>query len=224
MGTLLTSVNFVDIDAVYEAILNDISSAAYDEAARSLELTRATYWIQRDLRVVLTMWEGAHIDTFLERLGSSTNPFLGRWRGLLRLWSGPEEADHFWEASRHRLLCWGTEEQGAESEVTIWRDTAFVDLYRQESLDFEHNPSMRKLLDRVRRDQGFTRIETWHQEVNGEDIVLTLVEAHDLKAAMSRLAAEDNELDKRLMNLVRAALVKASAPPRAAQLFARWQA
>jgi hypothetical protein len=79
-------------------------------------------------------------------------------------------------------------------------------------------------MDRVRGRQGFTRIETWHQQTNGDDVVLTLIEAHDLQSAMGQLMAEDNRLDKRLMKVMRSSLLQGQSPPPAAKLLARWHA
>ena len=223
IGTLLTFANLVETDAFCEALLNDISSASYDEAHRSLGLTRISLWIQRDPDALITMWEGRDVETVLERYAASSNPFLGKWRGHFRVWSGPQEAESFWDASHHRLLSWATDEEGAESEVTVYRDPIQVEAYRRFCLDLRQ-PALMGILDRVRRRQGFTRIETWHQRSNGNDVVLTVVEAHDLNAAIAQLRAEDNELDERVMKLVRNTILQTASPPTVAKLLARWRA
>lgn len=224
IGTVMTSVNLLDVKALCEALLRDLSNGAFDDVYRTMGLARVTWWIGRDPDAAVTMWEGSNIDELLEGFGTSRHPLMAKWRGLLRIWSGPEEANGFWEASRHRLLSWATEEEGAESEVMVFQDPRQVEMYRQQSLDFQQDPSLRRLLDRVRREQGFTRIETWHQRTSENDTVLTLVEAHDLKAAVSRFMSEDNELDRRLMDLMRKTILQGASPPPAAKLLARWRA
>jgi hypothetical protein len=214
----------VDADGFVSSLLNDLPNARFGDAFRELGLTNVAFWVQRDPDAAVARWEGADIGTLLERYAASSNPVLARWRGQLRVFSGPQEAESFWDASRHRLLSWGTEEHGAESEITIFREARQVDIYRQLANDFQQDPSLLGLLDRVRRRQGFTRIETWHQQNNGDDVVLTLTEAHNLKEAMAQIGAEDNELDKRTMEVVRTMLHQSAPPPPAAKLLARWHA
>ena len=224
VGTLLTCGLLLDAEGWREATLSDISSGSFDDAYRGLGLTHAAFWIQRNPDVAVAMWEGADIDTFFERFDESSHPVIAKWRGLLRMFSGPQEAENFWDASHHRLLAWSTGEQGAESEVVIYREPRQVDAYRRLAEDFAQDASLMGILDRLRRRQGFTRIETWHQRTKGDDILLTLVEAHDLNASMAQLMAEDNELDRRTMAVVRSTLLHSESPPPAAELLARWHA
>lgn len=224
VGTILTSGLVLDPEGWREATLGDISTESFDDAYRSLGLTHAAFWIQRDPNVAVAMWEGADIDTFFERFAASSHPVVAKWRGLLRTFSGPEEAENFWDASHHRLFSWATEEEGAESEVTIYRDPSQVEAFRRLANDFQQDPALMSLVDRVRRRQGYSRIETWHQQSNGDDIVLTLFEGHDLNAAMTQIAAEDNELDRRTMKLIRNTFLQTQSPPPVAKLLARWRA
>lgn len=224
IGTVMTYRSLRDGDALREALLNDIPTVSYGDAFRGLGLTRVSFWTQHDPAAAVVRWEGTDIDTVLERFAASADPVLARWRGQLRMWSGPVEAESFWDASRHRLLSWGTGEQGAQSVVTVYRDTREIEMYRQRFVDFDRDPSLRKLLNRVRGRQGFTRLETWHQQANGSDLVLTLLEADDLSTAMAQLLSEDNELDKRLMDLLRSTILHPAAQSSSATLLARWHA
>lgn len=224
VGTFLTSISLVDVDGFCEALLSDIPSARYDEACRGLGFTHVSYWIQRDPDAVVLMCEGKDTDTFMERFAASPDPFLAKWRGLIRVFAGPEGADSFWDASNHRLFFWESGELGAQSEIRIYREPKQVAAFLQDSLDFRHDPSLFKLYDRVRRSQGFTRIETWHQETSGQDVVLELFEAHDLSVAMEQRAAANNRLDERVMHVERATLLEGDAPMSLAKLLARWNA
>ena len=224
VGTILTYRTLVNAAGFVEALLSDLPSAAFGDAYRELGLTRVSFWVQRDPDAAIARWEGTDIDTLLERYAASSNPVLARWRGQLRMFSGPEEAEGFWDASRDRLLSWATGEEGAESEITIFREPRQVDMYRQLAKDFQQDASLLGLLDRVRRRQGFTRIETWHQRTGGDDVVLALTEADHMDKAMAQIATEDNELDRRTMKVVRTMLVQGAPPPPAAKLLARWHA
>lgn len=224
VGTLLTSTNLVDTDAFCKTLLGDIATLNYDVACRSLGLTRLSFWLQRDPDAVITMWEGSDIDSILERLAASSDPIVARWRGQLRVYAGPQEAENLWEAKRHRLFSWATDEQGTDSEFMIYRNPTQVEAYRRLARDFEQDPSLKSIVDRVRRRQGFTRLETWHQQSSGDGILLTLFEAHDLKDAMAQVVAEDNELDKQSMRVMRSTFLRELSPPPAAKLLTRWQA
>lgn len=222
LNTVVSYRSLREADVWSEALLKDLSNeSGLGDAYRSLGLTRVSFWMQRNPDAAVVMWEGIDTDTLFERISVSPNPVLGKWRGLLRMWSGPEEADSYWDASRHKLFSWAADEQGADSEVTIHRDPAQLEAYREFCLDLQQDPSLMSLLARVRQRQGFTRIEAWHQHMNGSDLVLVLREAHDLDAAMSQLVAEDNEFDKRVMELLRGSLLQQSPPPSPAKLLTR---
>lgn len=224
VNTVVSCRSLWKADVWSEALLKDLSSeSGLGDAYRSLGLTRVSFWMQRNPDAAVVMWEGTETETLFERISVSPNPVLGKWRGLLRIWSGPEEADSYWDASHHRLFSWTTDEQGADSEVTIHRDPAQLEAYRDFCLDLQQDPSLMSLLDRVRQRQGFTRIEAWHQHMDGSDLVLVLREAHDLNAAMAQFVAEDNDFDKRVMELLRGSVLRSSPQP-PAKLLARWQA
>jgi hypothetical protein len=223
VGTLLTSASLRDTDAFCEALVSDRSTVSYDEAHRSLGLTRVSTWVQREPGAAVTMWEGPHMDTLLERVASSPNPFLARWRGQHRMWGGPEEVNQFWDASRHRLLSWMTDEQGAESVLMTYRDPGQVEMYRRLADELRQDPALWSIFGRIRQRQGFTRIETWHQESLAGATLLILTEAHDLGAGISQIMAEDNDLDRRTMEMMRSTLHQLPPPP-TATLLARWDA
>jgi hypothetical protein len=224
VGTVLTYRTLLDADGYSQALLRDLPREGFGDAFRELGLTRVSFWVQRNPDAALARWEGTDIGTLLDRYAAASNPVLARWRGQLRVYSGPQEAESFWDASRDRLLAWATDEEGAESEITIFREPTQVDMYRRLATDFQRDPALLGLLDRVRRRQGFTRIETWLQQKDGDGVVLALTEAHDLKEAMAQIATEDNELDKRTMKVVRTMLVQSTRPYPAATLLARWHA
>lgn len=224
VGTIMTYSTFLDLDGFCESLLSDLETVSYGDALRGLGLTRVSFWIQRGPDAAMAMWEGTDIETLFDRYAASSNPVLARRRGQLRVLAGPQEAENYWEASSHRLLSWGTGEQGSESEVRVHRGPGQVETYRELALDLQTDPSLLNILDRVRRRQGFTRVETWHRQANGEDLILTLVEGHHLKDAMAQMLAEDHHLDKRVMAVVRSSLGMSSVHPPTAKLLARWHA
>lgn len=224
MDTILTSTNLVDAEAFCEALIREVSSAGYDELCRGLGLTRVSYWLDRGPDVVVTMWEGRDVHGIVEYLATSSDPVVAKWRGLMRMWAGPGEMDRFWDAERHRLLSWATEEQGAESELIIERNPKRVDAYVRLARDFQNDPSLFLLLGKVRGRQGLTRIELWHESASGQEILLNLVEGHDLKGSMAQIMAEENELDQRTMEVVRSTFQQSDKLPPTAKLLARWQA
>jgi len=225
VGTIMTSRPLLHHEAWCEAILKATSDGSLDDAYRSLGLTGVCFWLQRKPDRAVVRWEGTEIDTMLERFSVSSHPVLGYWRGRLRVFSGPEPADEFWDASRDRLFSWSSGEAGVESAVTIYSGVEQVEAYRRQAMDFQAEPALMGVLDRVRSKQGFTRIETWHQQSpNGDGLLLTLAEAHNLKDAFGKLFEEDNDLDKRTMKLLRGTLFKQMPPPTPAELVARWTA
>lgn len=223
-GTVMTYRPLLDADGWQEALRADISTVAFADAYRSLGLTDVTFWLQRNPDAAMARWEGADVDTLLDRYAVSRDPVLSRWRGRLRTLSGPVVAESFWNASHHRFFSWASGEEGAQSEITVYRKPREVEAFQRLSLDFQQDPSLMKLFERVRRHQGFTRIETWHQHTDGGDAVLTLFEAHDLGAAMAQRAAEANRLDERIMQVERKTLFHQERLPPVAKLFARWHA
>lgn len=224
LGTIMTRQPLLDVDRWAEAIMGDISTVPFGDAYRGLGLTRVSFWVQRNPDAAMVRWEGTEVDTLLDRYAVSSNPVLSRWRDQLSKLSDPAAAESFWDASRHRFFSWESEEQGAQSEVTVYREPKEVEAFRRLSLDFQNDPSLMRLFERVRRPQGFTRIESWHQETDGGEAVLTLFEAHDLDAAMAQRAAADNRLDERIMQVERRTLFHHETRPSAAKLLARWQA
>ena len=222
-GTVLSHRSLLQADAFCDAIIRDLPSDEFGDAFRSLGLTHVSFWIQRDPDGALARWEGADIDTLFERFAASSNPVLVRWRGRLRVFSGPQEAESFWEASRDRLLSWATDEQGAESEITVYRGAEQVEAYRQMACDVQADPALYSLLGRVRGRQGFTRVETWQQR-GDDDLIMTLLEANNLEDALAQRQAESNEFDQRIMKLLRSMILQAPIPPSTATLLGHWHA
>lgn len=223
-GTILTYRPLLQADRLCEAVLNDVPNPEYGDAFRGLGLTKVSFWIQRNPDAAMVRWEGADIDSLFDRFETSPNQVLAKWRGLLRVFSGPVVADGYWNAPRHRVFCWTTGEEGEESEIMVHRQPKRVEAFLELADNFQSDPSLLGILDRVRRSQGFTRIETWHQRTNEEDVMLTLVEAHDLKDARAQMEAETNELDQRTMQVVRSSMLEPSIAQFAAKLLTTWRA
>jgi hypothetical protein len=224
VGTVLSYRPLLDAEAWHEGLLNEFASEEMGDSYHELGLTRVSSWLQRDPDAAIIRWEGSDVDTLFERWAASSNPVLARWRGQFRVNSGPQEAENFWDASRHRLFSWTSEEEGEDSEIRVFRGTSEMQslfrLYEDVSNDNAHFEAF----DRIRRSQGFTRIETWTQQVGEETLMLNLFEAHDLASSLLQVESESNSFDRRLMDTRRAAV---EGPPLLAhhpgKLIADWR-
>lgn len=63
---------------------------------------------------------------------------------------------------------------------------------------------LRRLYDRIRKEQGFSRISSWLQETDSGYCSVVLVEAEDLEKAFGNLAASSYELDENIRRTSRA--------------------
>ena len=205
VGTTMTYRSLLKADAFSEGILSDISNGNLDDALHSLGLKRYSIWIHRDPDAEVSMWEGTEIDTLLERFGTSSHPVLARWRDEFRVLSGPEAAENFWDASRQGLFSWTADQEGEDSRIRVFRGTAEVQALVRLFEDIGNDAAHLRIFDRIRRDQGFTRIEMWTQQVGEETLLLNLYEGHNLERSLSLLEAESNRFDKRMMQARRAA-------------------
>ena len=211
-----------DIARYKEAILSDFSTSAFGDAFRGLGLVRVSVWLQHDPPASVTRWEGTDIDTLSARSAASKNPVIAKWRGLMRVFSDPSEVERYWDASRRCLFSWTAEKEGRESEITVFRNPHDVEAYLEAATHFQNDPELLKILDRVRRRQGFTRIETWHQASQDQSLILVLMEADDLKAALVRTCEEEEELVGRILKPERSMIVDPALAPPAAKLLAQW--
>ena len=226
MGTILTFRKLKQIEAYSEAIRTDTAREAFGDALRDLGVTRLSFWVQRDPDASLARWEGEEIESVLRRYSASSNRELARWRGLLRVYSGPDEAESYWDAARHRIFSWEAGlKEGVESEIKVFRATddiqALMDLYR----GIENDPASFADFERIRTSQGFTRVEAWTQKIGSEILLLNLFEANDLDSAYSSVEAEEHDLDRRIMEIRRKAVKGPSLRTTpAARLIADWHA
>lgn len=223
-GSILVHWSIRDVTGWKQAVLPDFSSPAFGDALRGLGVERLTLWFQEDPPAAVARYDGTDMDTMLERAAVSSDRVIARWRGLMALFSDPSAVDTFWDASVHQLFSWSTEREGRESEMTVIRNDNQIEAYLDMANDFQNDPSLFKIVDRVRRHQGFTRIETWHQQVDGRNVILVLMEADDLQGAIAALWEENNALDRRIMKLARSMINDPSLAPPVAKLLARWQA
>lgn len=226
MGTILTYRGLAQVEAYSDAIRADVSKKSFGDALRDLGVTRLSFWVQRDPDASLVRWEGTEIDSVLQRYETSSNRELARWRGLLRVFSGPEEAESYWDASRHRIFSWASQNGESEQrEIKVFPATDDIEALSALYRDIQNDPGLLSDFERIRMDQGFTRIEAWTQEIAGEVLLLNLFEAHNLDSAYSSIEAEHHDLDRRIMKTRRTAL---KGPPLrsvpAGKLIADWRA
>ena len=202
----MTYRGLVQPDEYCEAVLSDLPTGRLDHSLRTLEVTRLSVWVQRTPDATIVRWEGRHIDLALARLGASRDPMLARWRGMLRVFSGPAEMDSYWDAERHRVFSWAADDPGPESEIKVFRCTDEVEALLQLYRDIRSDPAHLGVFERIRRGQGITGVEAWIQKRGEETLLLNLVEARDLRSAYAAIEAETNEFDRRIMKTRRAAL------------------
>lgn len=225
VGTMLTYRGLVRPDEYCKAVLSDLPTGRLDDPLRELEVTGLTVWVQRVPDAAIVRWEGNHIDSVLERLSASRDATLARWRGMLRVFSGPTEMDSYWDAARHRIFSWASDEARHESEIKVFRCTGEVEALSRLYRDVEADPAHLGIFERIRREQGITRVEAWIQKRGEETLFLNLIEARDLESAYAAMESESNEFDRRLMKTRRAAL---EGPPlkgqSGAKLLIDWRA
>jgi hypothetical protein len=155
---------------------------------------------------------------------TTSDPFMARWRGLFRVFAGPAGADGVWDSDRHQIFLWASGEQGSETDVRTFHGSAGLHMFVTLLADIKADPALEKLYDRVRREQGVTRVEIWHQRLGDQEVVMRLIEGHDLDAAFTNFAQEGRDLDRRISSAARVALDESATTRSQAELIVDWRA
>jgi hypothetical protein len=223
-GAVLFSFPLLRIDEYRQALMADRDTSEFDHAHRGLGLTRVMTWVQRDPHYAIIRWEGESVLDALASSATTTDPLMGKWRGLIRAFSGIDAAGSVWDASRRQVFSWNTEVEGPETSVRLLHGTKVVTEYLETMEDFSSDPALLGVFDRIRRRQGFTRLEAWHQKIGDDDIVLWFATGSGLEAAYADIFEGKNPFDQRVGKLVAASLNINDPPGGKPELIVDWRA
>lgn len=221
---ILFSIPLLRTEGLREDARADQGKQGLDRAYTKLGITRVTSWLQHEPTYLTVLWEGERLAEAAQLTAVSDDPHFAKWRGLTRIYAGPEPADMFWEASRHRILSWSTGERAAEAEARVFEGGPVVDQCLGCARDIQTDDVLTDSFDTLNRNQGFTRVEVWHQESRGEDVLIGLWEAHDLARATTEIRVDEAELDDRVLAVHRLGLLGKSAGHRAPEILLDWRA
>ena len=222
--SLLLSMPLADPKGYREAAIADQGTAEFDEAYRSLGFTRVLIWVQREPPYAIIQCEGEDVLDSVARTKTTDNGFFVRWRGLVRVLAGEEGAEVLWNAAHHRIFAWTSAENGPEASVRLFHGSSVVGAYLRTMEDFKNDPALFRIFDRIRRRQGFTRLEAWHQTLGEDEVVLWLAEGRDLEAAYTDIFEGKNDFDRRVSKVVRASLEVSNLSEGTPELVVSWRA
>jgi len=221
---VLLSLPLRDPEGYRQAAIADQGTPELDEACRDLGCSRLMTWVQSDPGYAIVRWEGEHVLDSVARTATADNPFIARWRGLIRVFAGEAGAEALWDASHHRVFAWASGEEGPETSVRLFHGSAVVPAYLRTMEDFGSDPALLGVFDRIRRRQGFTRLEVWHQRLGEDDVVMWLAEGSDLTAAYEEIFEGKNEFDRRVRKVVRASFNVSDPSGSMPELVLDWRA
>jgi hypothetical protein len=221
---LLLSMPLKDPGGYREAAIADQGTPELDEACRALGCSRVLTWVQQEPAYLIVRWEGEHVLDSVARTATADNPFIARWRGLIRVFAGEAGEEALWDASHHRVFSWTSGEEGPETSVRLFHGSAIVPAYLRAMEDFGGDPALLGVFDRIRRRQGFTRLEVWHQKLGEDDVVIWLAEGRDLVGAYAEIFEGRNDFDRRIRKLVGASLNVSDPSAGMPELVLDWRA
>ena len=222
--TIFFSIAVVRLDELRAAAIVDNESAELDRAYLPLGVTRVTTWIQRHPPYLTVLWEGRNLLDAVKQTAVSDDPHFSRWRGLTRIYAGPDSADAFWEATRHRIFAWSSGECGRDRQARVLHGTSSIAEYLKFVQDVQNDAQLLAEFDQLRTSQGFTRSELWHQSTGDQDVVISYWEAHDMAAAIAKVEERTSELDERILRIRRSALGKGALSEDLPEIVLDWQA
>ena len=82
---------------------------------------------------------------------------------------------------------------------------------------------MLKEYERLGREHGITHTEIWHQAFADHEIVVQMVEGHDLDTALAEIDRGDQGLDGQLTALTRSMLTEGHAIRDDTELLVDWR-
>lgn len=213
------------VDHYRQELLADRDTPEFDEAHRGVGLRRVMTWVQRHPDYAIIRWDGENIPDALERTARSKDPLMSKWRGLVRVFAGPVQAEGVWQLeSHHHVFSWTTGVEAPDVDVRIFHGSPIVNQFLTLLADIKGDPPLLSIYDRIRRRQGITRVEVWHQNIDDEDVILRVLEGDDLDAAFEDMAAGTTELDRRIRDLEVATLGESHISRSQAELLVDWRA
>lgn len=221
---VLWSIPVADLDQLKEQADKTLGIEGLDAAFRAHDVSRVTAWTQQSPSYLSVLWEGRDAVHSLQEMAVTKDPAIALLRGLLRVVAGPDETGMIWDAVHHRIFNWSTGEAGRDSEARVFHGQSGVDEYLRFIGDVRTDPALFAVFDRIRRKQGFTRADLWHQTWRGREIVISLWEAEDLSEAMEAVQAKRTNLDERIMKIRHAALGDARPQDNPPTLLFDWRA
>jgi hypothetical protein len=221
--SVLFSIPLIHQREYRDALLADADSPEFDRAHREAGATRVMTWVQPEPPYAVIRWQGPNILDAVARTETSLDPFIARWRGLIRMYSGPVGAEGVWDSAKHQVFFWDSQEEGTQADMRIFHGTFAVREYLNMLADINQNPALEKLYDRIRRQQRVTRVEIWHQQLGDEEVIMRLVEGHDLDGAFEQVTEEKIDFDQRINRIARAALDPTATNRSKAELIVDWR-
>jgi hypothetical protein len=222
--TVLFSIPLKDVDGYQTALIADRDSSEFSESHRAAGATRVMTWIHRDPDYAIIRWDGSNVLDSVAKTATTRDPFMARWRGIIRVYSGDDGAGSVWDSSRHQVFSWGTGEEGSDTDLRVFHGSSQVHDFLTLLADISNTDALARLYDRIRRSQGVTRVEIWHQRLLNEEVVMRMVEGNGLDAAFVEVDEESAEFDRRINELARAALSPNATTRSQAELIVDWRA
>jgi hypothetical protein len=220
--SVLFSIPLVSMKEYRKALLADADSPEFDRAHREAGATHVMTWLHPEPPYAIIRWQGPNVLDAVARTATSQDPFMARWRGIIRMYAGPEGAEGVWDSTRHQVFFWDSGDEGPEADMRIFHGTSAVHEYLKMLNDLNENPALQKLYDRIRRQQRVTRVEIWHQQLGDAEVVMRLVEGHDLDGAFKQVTEEKINFDQRINQVARAALDPTATSRSGAELVVNW--
>ena len=222
--TVLFSIPLKDVDGYRKALIAERDSIEFADSHRAAGATRVMTWVQRDPPYAVIRWDGKNVLESIASTATTKDPFMARWRGIIRVYSGVQGAATVWDSARHQVFSWETGEEGSDTDMRVFHGSSQVHDFLTLLAEISNDPALGRLYDRVRRGQGVTKVEIWHQRSLNEELVMRMVEGNQLDAAFAEVDAESKEFDRRLNRLARAALSPSATTRSEAEMIVDWRA
>lgn len=132
--------------------------------------------------------------------------------------------ESFWKpGALNHVFSWDSGDVGPQRIAWVNRVSGDVRSYMK-LLRLDQEPGLMEQYDSIRRGQGITRTEVWHQAFPDHEVVVQMVEGHDLDAAITEIDRGDHELDRRLTAIARSVLDEGRASLSEVEMLVDWRA
>jgi hypothetical protein len=154
LQSVLFSIPLINISEYRKALLADRDSPEFDRAHEEAGASRVMTWPHPEPPYAVIRWQGANILDAVASTEKSPDPFMARWRRLIRMYSGSQGAEAVWDSAKHRVFFWEAEDEGPEADMPIFHGTSAVREYLNMLADINENPELQKLYDRYGANRG----------------------------------------------------------------------